>query len=375
MARRRQFGYVFRKRRPPSKSKDKEGNDAYYPGWYIRIRQGEGEIQRYAGGDKATASEFLRRLQTEAEQMQLLGKAPENHRTFGQFAVEYLAWSQRVHTKDTHDRARSLIQGALVARFGESLLQAITQPAVERFLMSGATWKAGTRNRCLSMISSIFKRAMELGHVRANPAVGVRRGKEDRTPLPLVPADDQQKVLDALPPHLLPLALLALDTGARQGELLRLRWADIDLAAKLVLVRKAKSHRPRGLRMPQRLHAVLAARAKERGAGAGPSDLLFPDLIGTDGRLKSWPHRQYKAAVENAGFPGLRFHDLRHLTAINLIRGGLDLPAIQATLGHTSLQSTYRYAEYSDGSAAERAADVLDRMQAKLASKSKASQA
>jgi integrase len=210
------------------------------------------------------------------------------------------------------------------------------------------------------MLSAIYKRAIELGYVRDNPAAGVRRGREDRTALPLVPADAQTKILDAMPAHLLLLVLLALDTGARQGELLRLRWADLDLKAKTILVRKAKSHRPRNLRMPERLQALLSTRSAARGTATDPNDLLFADLIGTDGRLKAWPHRQFKTAAAAAGFPSLRFHDLRHLTAINLVRGGLDLPAIQATLGHTSLQSTFRYAEYADGSAAERAAAVLD---------------
>jgi integrase len=73
-------------------------------------------------------------------------------------------------------------------------------------------------------------------------------------------------------------------------------------------------------------------------------------------------YRVYQDACAKVGYPDLRFHDLRHLTAINLIRAGLDLVSIKTTLGHASLQSTMRYAEHADDTAASRAASLLDRL-------------
>ena len=58
----------------------------------------------------------------------------------------------------------------------------------------------------------------------------------------------------------------------------------------------------------------------------------------------------------------VRLHDLRHLAAINLVRAGMDLPTIQAHLGHKHLTSTLRYAAYADRTARARAAKALDEL-------------
>ena len=74
MAHRRQVGYVFRKRRPGVLSPGEKAT--YHPGWYVRIRRAGKELLRYGGQDRATAMEFLRRLQRDMEQMELLGQTP-----------------------------------------------------------------------------------------------------------------------------------------------------------------------------------------------------------------------------------------------------------------------------------------------------------
>lgn len=70
--------------------------------------------------------------------------------------------------------------------------------------------------------------------------------------------------------------------------------------------------------------------------------------------------RAFKEAAAAIGHPALRVHDLRHLAAINLVRAGLDLPSVQAHLGHKHLISTLRYAAYADATASARAARLQD---------------
>lgn len=358
MPRRRQYGRCFRKRKS-ARDIENAPREVYYPGWYVRLRQNGQEVTRYGGATRATAVEFLRKLQGDAERLHLLGEFPENETTFGAFAEEYLAWCKRSQTKDTYDRKRSAIRSTLITFFDDRRLQDIDSPDIERFLLRNKAWSAGTRNRYLSMLSAIYKRAIELGYVRGNPAIGVHRSRETRKPLPLVSIEQQQALLDAMPEHLHLLVLMALDTGARLGELLRIEWRDVDLKQGAILIRRTKNHRPRLLRTSARLRRVLAGQREEQIA---KDQRIFPALIGGDERLKAYAHRTYRRTCADVGLPDLRFHDLRHLTAINLVRAGLDLPSVQATLGHKSLESTLRYAEYADETAAGRAASVLDRL-------------
>ena len=89
---------------------------------------------------------------------------------------------------------------------------------------------------------------------------------------------------------------------------------------------------------------------------------VFANAVGRDGNLLwSW-RRSFKKAAAGIGQPGLRVHDLRHLAAINLVRAGVDLPTVQAHLGHRHLVSTLRYAACADETASARAARTLDRI-------------
>jgi len=81
MARRRQVGYVFRKCRPGPEA----APVAYHPGWLRTLRRGDKELQRYGGSDKATATEFLRKLQGDLERMELLGQTPHVSSRTSQF--------------------------------------------------------------------------------------------------------------------------------------------------------------------------------------------------------------------------------------------------------------------------------------------------
>jgi integrase len=177
-----------------------------------------------------------------------------------------------------------------------------------------------------------------------------------------VTLEDQARLLAALPQFRRELFLCALDTGARLGELLRITWGDVDLASRSILVRRTKSGRPRLVRLTARLTRALDALGTSRPAEAPDADPVFAAAVGRDGNLKwSW-RRSFKKAAASIGQPKLRVHDLRHLAAINLVRASVDLPTIQAHLGHRHLVSTLRYAAYADETASARAARTLDRI-------------
>jgi integrase len=207
-------------------------------------------------------------------------------------------------------------------------------------------------------VSAVFRRALALGHVNENPAAGIERGRERVIPIPLVSLDAQDALIEELPVEMRPLFVAALETGARLGELLRLRRADIDLPQKVLQIAESKSGRPRLVRMSLRLETTLHALLQ--GDASPPTGLLFADAVGADGKLRWRWRRVFKRAAASIGVPELRIHDLRHLHAVALVRAGIDLPTVQAQLGHRHLVSTLRYAAYADESASARAARALD---------------
>jgi len=341
MPRRRVFGSVLRRTRQGAAAL-LPGAARFYPGWYARVRHRRKEIIRYAGADRATALAYLKKLQSDIERRELLGEIAPSEMTFSEFAEEYVAHCKHTHTRDTYASRRSTVRGVLCVEFGSRRLQDIRRADIERFFTRRMEhWAPATRNRYLSILSAMYKRAIALGYVLESPTRGIERLKEPRIPLPLIPLGDQDRLLAAMPERLRLLVLLAMDTGARLGELLRLEWADVDLSAGTLLVRKSKNHRPRLLHLSKRLSEALTS---HRPTGTPPTELrLLADVTGTDGRLKAAAFREYKAVAGSVGYPALRFHDLRHTNATLAAASGAPLRAVMHRLGHASAAAALRY--------------------------------
>ena len=281
--------------------------------------------------------------------------------TLEAFAAEYFAWSRVHHTASTHATRRRLVEGVLLPAFGPRRLDEVTAQEVRRFLASLDRIGPATSNRVLTAISALFRRAEALGYVTSNPAASVQRAREPVQPIPLVSLEQQDALIARIPEAPRLLFVAALETGARLGELLRLRTTDVDPAERRLLFRQTKAGRPRLLRMSKRLADAFRA-AGVPGASSPHGRRVFADAVGADGNLRyTWRHA-FKKAARSIGFPELRIHDLRHLAAVNLVRAGVDLPTVQAFLGHRHLVSTLRYAAYADETATARAARALDRM-------------
>ncbi len=286
---------------------------------------------------------------------------PPDIPTFADFARVYLAWSRRHHTESTYVTRKRLVEGVLLPAFRDMPLDEIRTRDIVRLLARLDQVGPATLNRVLTAASALFQRAKALGYVARNPARGIERAREPVLPIPLVSIAQQDRLLAAIPAEKRLLFFFALETGARLGEILRIRWTDVDFEEEALLFRHTKARRPRLLRMSLRIADALRD-ARARGGGAEARGPVFAAAVGADGCLRYAWRRAFKKAAADIGYPELRIHDLRHLTAANLVRAGVDLPTVQAFLGHRHLVSTLRYAAYADETATARAARALDRL-------------
>ena len=158
--------------------------------------------------------------------------------------------------------------------------------------------------------------------------------------------------------------LVAAFAGLRRGEVLALRWRDVDFAAETLRVEQAvstvgqefKSTTSGRIRSVPMMEAVAAAldRLSQRDRFTGRDDLVF---VGEDGRPLegSALRRRYVAAAKRAGLRPLRFHDLRHsfaTVAVNATHSGRER---QEWMGHADYRTTSRYLHYkSRGDEAKR---------------------
>lgn len=151
--------------------------------------------------------------------------------------------------------------------------------------------------------------------------------------------------------HLRPIVIAALDTGCRLGELLKLRWSDIDQVAGIITIQafNTKTMRERQVSITTRLNAELE---NLWNASDKQSDAL---VFG----VKSTICQAFRKVCDEVGLEGFRGHDLRHTHATRLDDMGFSLAKIGAQLGHTQVQTTLRYVN-RDKTAIKQVASALD---------------
>jgi integrase len=196
-------------------------------------------------------------------------------------------------------------------------------------------------NRELEILSKIFRLAVQQKIIRDNPVSEVRRFVENNQRTRFLTLEEEERLLAAVAlwPTLRAIIVLAIHTGMRQGEILKLRWCDLDFSAEKIHVRETKSGHNRVIPMTPTVKATLAAMERV-------SEWIFPGA-GRTGHLveikKGW-----SSALKEAGIENLRFHDLRHTTGSRLAAAGHHPNTIREVLGHQDLRTTQRYTHAMD---------------------------
>lgn len=217
-----------------------------------------------------------------------------------------------------------------------------------------------TVNRYLGALSKAFSNAVREWHwVRENPLRCVSKETEPQGRVRFLSDNERKGLLAACRESALPtlylIVLLALTTGMRRGELLGLRWPDVDLERQLIVLNKTKNRERRSVPIVPEVAALLREHAKVRRLD---SDLVFP---GNGSRPVDIDTAWY-AALDKAKIKNFRFHDLRHTAASYLAMSGATTAELAAVLGHKTLAMVKRYAHLSD----QHTGAVLERMTQKF---------
>ncbi len=221
---------------------------------------------------------------------------------------------------------------------------------------TGKKLSGATVNRYLAALSHALTMASkEWGWIRDNPMRRVTRRKEPRGRVRFLSDAERGTLLAACRaypiPYLYPMVVLALSTGMRQGEIIGLRWKDVDLKRKHVVLGETKNGERRGLPLVGESFALVSELSKVR--------VLGDDRVFLEG---SKVGRHFKRVVEGAGIPDFHFHDLRHTAASYMAMNGATTSEIAAVLGHKTLMMVKRYSHLHD----EHLADVVGRMNARF---------
>lgn len=212
-------------------------------------------------------------------------------------------------------------------------------------------------NRELALLRRMFNVAEREGWIVRSPfKVGesLISLADERRRERILTRDEEARLLNACADqraHLRPIIICALDTGMRRGEILQLRWRDVDFKNGVITVQafNTKTMRERQLSMTTRLVIELEKLYEQSPKHA--EGLVF----GIRDNVK----RSFGSVRDAAGLKGVRFHDLRHTAATRLVGAHIPLSEVGRVLGHTQPATTYRYTN-ANIETARRAAAALD---------------
>ncbi len=228
--------------------------------------------------------------------------------------------------------------------FGNKPLKDMNQEDIEAFLncrTDELNIAASTRNRHLAMLKSMFNRGVKWGLIDQNPAASVEKLREPTGRTRYLEQDEIECLLTTASNQFRPILLTALHSGMRRGELLNLKWSEVDFRNRIIVVSESKSGKSRKIPMNDTLHETLKVHPSRFQRG-----YVFPSRV-KPGRPMVDFNPVFRRLVEKAGIADLRFHDLRHTFASHLVMSGVDIRTVQELLGHASLTMTMRYAHLS----------------------------
>lgn len=252
----------------------------------------------------------------------------------------FLEWSRANKKSWTTDLQR--IRSDMLPRWARKKLDEITPEDLERFksdrLKEGRS--PATINRTLALLKTIYSKAAAWEKVADNPVKQVSLLRENNQRLRFLEVEELSRLLEACKEsrnqYLYPLVLIAVGTGLREGEVMGLRWADVDMDRRLLTLPDSKGGERCTFPFSDEVWAAFLTIPK-----VADNPHVFP---GADEKAMTFPRTAFENAMKTAKVTDFHFHDLRHTYASHLVMEGVDLLTVKELLRHKTLEMTLRYA-------------------------------
>jgi integrase len=338
--------------------------------WVASITLSDKRRKVFYGRTKKEVTEKL--IQARSEQQQgLLITAPQQ--TLAQFLHDWLENTQRESIRArSYERYEEILRLHIVPALGQHLLHQLTAQHLQAFYARKR--KEGLSATTISLIHTVLHKALacavKWNLVARNVCELVSAPRRDQFEVQPLSAEQTHQLLEAARGHPLEaLFVLALATGMRRGELMALKWQDIDFATGTIHIRRTLSRIPSKLTAEKgkgyeeaepktrksrrsiviapfaiqalKRHRVHQLEVKRK---AGPvwqdHDYVFCTSVGTHLNPTHDILDPFKELLKKARLPQIRFHDLRHSTATLLLHMGIHPKVVQEILGHSQISMT-----------------------------------
>ena len=317
--------------------------------WYAVYRDGGRQKWERAGNSKRTAEKLLAKRMHQVN----VGTYQEFEKIlFEKFSAKWLSDYARISVKaSTYTSYEAIVRIHLNPAFGKRFVHRISTADIQRFVsekIAAGDLSPKSVVNILVPFKEMFKHAVIWGYVKRDPTLYVKRPRVEQEEMDFLLPEEIRQFLDHVDPHHYTLFLTAVMTGMRRGELLALKWGDIDWNSGQISVRRS-IHRGEFVKPKSRnsirriaISPVLRQALEQHRLTVMKLDidLVFANDNGLPLDPDNLIKREFHPALDRAGLRRIRFHDLRHSYASLLISQGENIKFIQSQLGHASAKTT-----------------------------------
>lgn len=347
---------------------DKSGSSSWYGKWRVEGRQimrRIGPVRTNGSASGLSHAEADVELRRAIEASREADAKTEPGLGIADAGAKYLASREAIGLKrGTLQDYESYLRVHLVPFFADRVLEQIDIELVEAFVAAKRREGKAVKSilNYLGLLHAIFAHATKRGWCERNPVALADKPRAVRnTDIRFLSLEELEGILAAAPSTPLGrtdrlLYLTAAMTGLRRGEVVALRWQDVDWSSNLVRVRRSftrgefgtpKTRRSsRAVPLAPRLRAELEQHHRQTPY-ASDDDLVFahPDsgAVLDPSKLR----KRFQACARRAGVRPVRLHDLRHTFGTQMAAAGAPLRALQEWLGHSDLRTTLIYADFA----------------------------
>ena len=315
----------------------------------------------FTAATQREAQEWLMRTRNQVESGLTAAGAKATLRVF---LVEWLATIKTSLRPKTWGQYGQVARQHILPELGKTKLKDLRPDQIQSFY--NRKMETGTSPPTVRIIHAVLHKALgdalRWGLIHRNPVSVVLKPKVPRREMKVLSADQVRQLLICTSGvRNEALYHVAVSTGLRQGEILGLKWSDLDWeAASLQIQRQVQRAPGEGLKLvepksaagrrliilgPSMLEKLLEHSKKQRsnsilvGEHWQEHDLIFPSTIGTPMDQKRL-HTNFKRLLRRAGLPDIRFRDRRHTAATLMLQQGIHPKIVQERLGHSQISVT-----------------------------------
>jgi integrase len=313
--------------------------------WWIRFTE-NGKIRRERVGRRSDAIALYQKRKADARAgIKLPSNLRQRPLNIAELGQEAKQWYKDHDKRDL--RTFTSRMDLIIKELGSRAAISLKPKEIDNWLSGHSEWSPATKNRYKTVLSKAYQLALRSDRVDRNPVRSVERRTEGDGRIRYLRPEEEvrlKKAITDLCPGHMPALIFALHTGLRKSEQFGLRWNDVDMNRKVIIVPHPKNNRSREITMNETCFAVITDLYKKR-----PDD----DRVFRSDRYNKRPiidiRKAFERALKEAKIEDFTWHCLRHTFITRLVQAGVDLRTVQYLAGHQSLAMTGRYAHFAPG--------------------------